>query len=145
MRRRSKNRPESRRLRWRPGRQSRATPAKKEKRERKRSLRPKKRSHYSKKVKVHHDDVVYGYDFDDGDEISMNQIIGEMGEVVVVGKVIRLEERLLRSGKTIMIFDLTDFTDTITVKMFIKPEMLDEVREFLRMGAFVKAQGDYQH
>ena len=117
-----------------------AAPAKKEKEEEAKPA-PKKRSHYSKKVKVHHDDVVYGYDFDDGDEISMNQIIGEMGEVVVVGKVIRLEERLLRSGKTIMIFDLTDFTDTITVKMFIKPEMLDEVREFLRMGAFLKLKG----
>ena len=117
-----------------------AAPAKKEKEEEAKPA-PKKRSHYSKKVKVHHDDVVYGYDFDDGDEISMNQIIGEMGEVVVVGKVIRLEERLLRSGKTIMIFDLTDFTDTITVKMFIKPEMLDEVKEFLRMGAFLKLKG----
>ena len=117
-----------------------AAPAKKEKEEEAKPA-PKKRSHYSKKVKVHHDDVVYGYDFDDGDEISMNQIIGEMGEVVVVGKVIRLEERLLRSGKTIMIFDLTDFTDTITVKMFIKPEMLDEVREFLIMGAFLKLKG----
>ena len=117
-----------------------AAPAKKEKEEEAKHA-PKKRSHYSKKVKVHHDDVVYGYDFDDGDEISMNQIIGEMGEVVVVGKVIRLEERLLRSGKTIMIFDLTDFTDTITVKMFIKPEMLDEVKEFLRMGTFLKLKG----
>ena len=117
-----------------------AAPAKKEKEEEAKPA-PKKRSHYSKKVKVHHDDVVYGYDFDDGDEISMNQIIGEMGEVVVVGKVIRLEERLLRSGKTIMIFDLTDFTDTITVKMFIKPEMLDEVKEFLRMGTFLKLKG----
>ena len=117
-----------------------AAPAKKEKEEEAKPA-PKKRSHYSKKVKVHHDDVVYGYDFDDGDEISMNQIIGEMGEVVVVGKVIRLEERLLRSGKTIMIFDLTDFTDTITVKMFIKPEMLDEVRKFLIMGAFLKLKG----
>ena len=117
-----------------------AAPAKKEKEEEAKPA-PKRRSHYSKKVKVHHDDVVYGYDFDDGDEISMNQIIGEMGEVVVVGKVIRLEERLLRSGKTIMIFDLTDFTDTITVKMFIKPEMLDEVKEFLRMGTFLKLKG----
>ena len=117
-----------------------AAPVKKEKEEEAKPT-PKKRSHYSKKVKVHHDDVLYGYDFDDGDEISMNQIIGEMGEVVVVGKVIRLEERLLRSGKTIMIFDLTDFTDTITVKMFIKPEMLDEVKEFLKMGAFLKLKG----
>ncbi len=102
---------------------------------------PKRRSHYNRKVKVHHDDVLYGYDFDDGDEITLNQVIGEMGEVVVCGKVIRLEERVLRSGKSIMIFDLTDFTDTITVKMFVKPEMLLEVRDFLKEGVFLKVKG----
>ncbi len=101
----------------------------------------KKNSHYSRKVKVHHDDVVFGYDFDDGDEVPMNQIIGEMGEVVVCGRVIRLEERELRSGKTIMIFDITDFTDTITVKLFLKPEQLSEVRDTLKKGAFFKVKG----
>ncbi len=101
----------------------------------------RKNSHYSRKVKVHHDDVLYGYDFDDGDETPMDQIIGEIGETVVCGKVIRVEEKPLKSGKTIMIFDLTDFTDTITVKMFVKPELLGEVKDFLKNGVFLKVKG----
>ncbi len=101
----------------------------------------RKNSHYSRKVKVHHDDVLYGYDFDDGEETPLDQIIGEIGETVVCGKVIRKEEKPLKSGKTIMIFDVTDFTDTITVKMFIKPELLEEVQGFLKVGAFLKIKG----
>ena len=42
----------------------------------------------------------------------------KIGEVVIRGKVIRAEKRELRSGNKLMIFDLTDFTDSITVKMF---------------------------
>ena len=102
---------------------------------------PKRNSHYSRKVRVHHDDVLFGYDFDDGEEVPLDQIVGEMGEVVVCGQVIRLEEKELRSGKTIMIFDITDFTDTITVKMFAKPEMLPEIRSFLKKGVFLKIKG----
>ena len=89
--------------------------------------------------------MLFGYDFDDGDALSQSQIVGEMGEVVVCGQVIRLEEKELRSGKTIMIFDITDFTDTITVKMFAKPEMLPEIRSFLKKGGFSEDQGHHEH
>ncbi|MCD2491620.1 PolC-type DNA polymerase III [Lacrimispora sp. NSJ-141] len=101
----------------------------------------KKGGYFGRRSKMRHDDVLFGYDFDDGEEVSLDQVIGEMGEVVICGKVLRLEERELRSGKTIMIFDVTDFTDTITVKMFIKPEMLGEVRGFLKTGIFLKIKG----
>ncbi|MBR1812696.1 MAG: PolC-type DNA polymerase III [Lachnospiraceae bacterium] len=91
--------------------------------------------------KVHHDDVLYGFDFDE-EPIPMKEILSEMGEVVVCGQVITLEERTLKTGTTLMIFNMTDFTDSITVKMFVKPERLEEVREFLHPQRFLKIKGN---
>ena len=51
------------------------------------------------------------------------------------------ESRELRSGKFILTFDITDFTDTITAKMFIRPEIFDEVKNVIQKGMFLKIKG----
>ena len=38
----------------------------------------------------------------------------------------KVEEREIRNERTIMMFDITDFTDTITVKIFVRNEQLPE-------------------
>lgn len=43
--------------------------------------------------------------------------------------------------RTILMFDLTDFTDTITVKMFIANAQLPEVKEYIKKGNFIKVKG----
>ena len=48
------------------------------------------------------------------------------------------ESRELRSGKFILTFDITDFTDTIRAKMFIRPEIFDEVKNVIQKGMFLK-------
>ena len=66
-------------------------------------------------------DVIYGKDFED-EAMPIVDIIGEMGEVTVRGQIIALDTREIRNEKTIVIFDVTDFTDTISVKLFLQPE-----------------------
>ncbi|MEG7530328.1 MAG: PolC-type DNA polymerase III, partial [Hungatella sp.] len=73
--------------------------------------------------------------------IDIRQIAGEMGEVTVKGKIINTDSRLLGSGKTIVIFDLTDFTDTITVKIFAKEEALEDINLAVVKGQFIKLKG----
>ncbi|MEG0565176.1 MAG: PHP domain-containing protein, partial [Hungatella sp.] len=85
-------------------------------------------------------DVLYGRDFED-EFIDIRQIAGEMGEVTVKGKIINTDSRLLGSGKTIVIFDLTDFTDTITVKIFAKEEALEDINLAVVKGQFIKLKG----
>ena len=85
-------------------------------------------------------DVLYGRDFDD-DFIPIDAIEGEMGEVTLRGKILTSESRELRSGKFILTFDVTDFTDTITVKMFVRPELFDEVKAVLPVGSFIRIKG----
>ncbi len=85
-------------------------------------------------------DVLYGRDFD-GEIIEIEKIDGEIGEVSVRGKILTVDSRELRSGKTIMIFDVTDFTDTITVKMFAKEEQLDDLKAAVVQGSFIRIKG----
>ncbi len=48
-------------------------------------------------------DVLYGRDFDE-EAIPIEEIIGEMGEVVIRGKIIAMDQREIRNERTILIF-----------------------------------------
>ncbi|MBS6735948.1 MAG: PolC-type DNA polymerase III [Clostridiales bacterium] len=85
-------------------------------------------------------DVIYGRDFDE-DAIPIDSIAGEMGEVVIRGKVTSVEAREIRNEKTIYMFNVTDFTDTITVKMFLHNEQVPEIKGSIKAGAFLKLKG----
>lgn len=85
-------------------------------------------------------DVLYGRDFEE-EAIPIEDIIGEMGEVVIRGKIIAMDQREIKNERTILIFDVTDFTDTMTIKIFTLNEQLAEVTEGIKTGAFVKIKG----
>ena len=84
--------------------------------------------------------LIYGRDFDD-ETIELVQVVGEMGEIAFRGQVTHLEAREIKNEKTILIFTVTDFTDSITVKIFAKNEQLPELLGELREGAFLKIKG----
>ena len=85
-------------------------------------------------------DVIYGRDFEE-EAMPIEDIIGEMGEVVIRGKVIRKDKREIKNERSILIYDITDFTDTMTVKFFVRNEQVDEITSVMKEGAFVKLKG----
>ena len=85
-------------------------------------------------------DVLYGYDVE-GEIVPMDQILDEMGEITIRGKVLSVEEREIRNEKTIVSFFITDFTDTMKCKMFCPNEELPNIREGVRKGAFLLVRG----
>ena len=85
-------------------------------------------------------DVLYGRDFE-GETMEIHEIAGEIGEVVLRGKIIRMEKRELRSGSKMMIFDITDFTDSITIKMFLREDQEADADEAIKQGKFIKLKG----
>ncbi len=92
--------------------------------------------------KENNPDVLYGRDFDDEEEIVAIASIGEeVGETAIRGQIIELDKREIRGEKTIVMFDVTDFTDSITVKMFTKNEFLDDILAVIKKGAFIKIKG----
>ncbi len=96
----------------------------------------KKENTYVKK-KIIDPDIFYGRPFE-GDETPISEINDEIGEVVVRGKIIQMETREIRNEKTIIIFAVTDFTDSITAKVFTKNEFLPQVLSNLEVGKFVR-------
>ncbi len=85
-------------------------------------------------------DVLFGRDFDD-EHMDIEQIVGEIGEVAVRGKILSVDTREIRNEKTIILFTITDFTDTIMVKMFAKNEDVPEITAGVKKGAFLKIKG----
>lgn len=85
-------------------------------------------------------DVLYGRDFEE-EFIKIEEIEGEIGEVIIRGKILTKESRLLRSGKTLIIFNLSDFTDTITVKVFVNEDMAGELDKAIAVKSFIKLKG----
>ena len=86
-------------------------------------------------------DVVYGRDFE-GESISISELQEGFGEVIVRGRILSLEKRELRNGqKFIVIFSITDFTDTINGKLFIDSEFVDEMLKDFKAGEFYTVKG----
>ena len=85
-------------------------------------------------------DVIYGRDFE-GETVPLEAVTGEMGEVIIRGQVMDVEAREIRNEKTILICPVTDFTDSIVVKMFLRNEQVPEIREEIKKGAFLKLKG----
>ena len=85
-------------------------------------------------------DVLYGRDFEE-EAMKIEELIGEMGEVVIRGKILDFDTREIKNEKTILIFNVTDFTDTITVKMFARNDQVKEITSGVKVGAFVKIKG----
>ena len=85
-------------------------------------------------------DVIYGRDFEE-EAVPIEEIIGDMGEIVIRGKIIRYDSREIKNEKTILMFDVTDFTDTMTIKMFARNDQVKEITAEMKAGAFVKLKG----
>ncbi|MBQ9989742.1 MAG: PolC-type DNA polymerase III [Lachnospiraceae bacterium] len=106
-----------------------------------REERRKERSEFKRALKrSDHPDVIYGKDFEE-EAIPIADVIGEMGEVTIRGQIIALDTREIRNEKTIVIFDVTDFTDTMTIKLFCRNDQLEELLGEIKKGAFIKLKG----
>ncbi len=82
-------------------------------------------------------DVIYGSDFEE-EPITIDQIDAPIGEVVVNGQVQSIETREIRNERTIVIGTITDFTDTIAFKMFLKNDQVGEILPKIDTGNFIK-------
>ncbi|WP_125140484.1 PolC-type DNA polymerase III [Clostridium transplantifaecale] len=97
-----------------------------------------RRSGYGKKSD--NPDVLYGRDFDE-ESMEIEKIEGEIGEVVIRGKIFATDVRELRSGNSLFIFSISDFTDTISVKIFAREDSLEDLKNATKAGQFVRLKG----
>jgi len=85
--------------------------------------------------------LLYGKNTD-GDLTMMEDLEHLGGEVVVRGTIRSIEERETKTkSKLIWTILLTDFTDSIKVKMFLKPKEAADLRPVIQAGMHVKIKG----
>ena len=85
-------------------------------------------------------DVLYGRDFED-ESVEILKIGDEIGDVVIRGRVQSVDMREIRNERTIFMFTITDFTDTIGVKIFVQNAEVPELKDAIKKGAFIKVKG----
>lgn len=107
------------------------------------NYRGEKRDFTRKLRRSDNPDVLYGRDFEDN-FIPISEITEVVGEVTIRGKVFELDVRYIeKSGSTLFIFSVTDFTDSITAKLFVRGEgeELDRLKSEIKVGSFLKLRG----
>jgi DNA polymerase III subunit alpha, Gram-positive type len=101
----------------------------------------KKEFKFQKKSKASDDpNIIYGRDFEE-ELIPIEEIQGEMGEVTIKGKILAVDKKTIRNDKSIVIFQISDFTDTITIKIFCREDQIEVIDSNIKAGAFVKVKG----
>ncbi|KUO76143.1 MAG: DNA polymerase III subunit alpha [Clostridia bacterium BRH_c25] len=97
------------------------------------------------KAKERKDAVIMGRPFNDI-PISIATIAEDSGRVTIQGSIFNTEVKVLNNGKTIIIFNITDNTNSITAKIFIKEENdTAKLVENITNGRYVRIKGDIQY
>ncbi len=77
------------------------------------------------------------------DSVAMSSLMEETPNIVVEGQICYLETKELKTGRTLITFDLTDFTCTYPVKIFLPPQ--EKPPESIKEGSWFKVQGRLQY
>ncbi len=93
-------------------------------------------------------DVIYRADFE-GDPIPIKDVTDPIGEVIIRGQLLSYDEHQIGNERSVISLGITDFTDSMKVKLFLKNEELEEFRanvgakdlEKKKEGIFVKIKG----
>ncbi|WP_374004917.1 PolC-type DNA polymerase III [Bacillus velezensis] len=90
--------------------------------------------------------LVIGYQIKENEEIrTLDSIMDEERRITVQGFVFDAETRELKSGRTLCIFKITDYTNSILVKMFAREKEDAALMKTLKKGMWVKARGSIQN
>ncbi|MDD6796132.1 MAG: PolC-type DNA polymerase III [Clostridiaceae bacterium] len=120
---------------------SNSEPAPKEKQEAKNEGNKPKYQKQTYKREPKGENCIYGRNISI-DAMAIRDIDETSGYVAVAGEVFKTEIIETRTGKIILTFFITDYTSSITVKCFLKPNETEEVLENVKKGLYCKVRGE---
>ena len=77
--------------------------------------------------------------------VKIADLTADYGRVAIEGKVISIDSRELKNGKTLAQFNIYDGTSTITCKSFIEKDKVEKVMERLNNAKRLKIAGNAQY
>ncbi|ABR48830.1 DNA polymerase III, alpha subunit [Alkaliphilus metalliredigens QYMF] len=99
-------------------------------------------SNKGKRVTVVDDDsILIGRKFS-GEIIKLTDLKNELGTVIVEGEVFNLECRELKGGKKLLSLQITDYSNSITVKIFERKKQVKDLEELFHKGQYIRVKGD---
>ncbi len=98
---------------------------------------------YKAKKKGPDEGMLYGRQFE-GQSTPINEIIGDMKQVIICGMIFENDLTVTKNGFKILKISITDTTDSISVKLFLK-EGEDDLPGLLHPGLFVKVNGKVEY
>lgn len=89
--------------------------------------------------------IILGKQINDDTIVEIDEINEESGRVTIEGVIFHVENKQLNNGKRIINFYITDYTNSISCKLFLKEENnSQELEEKIKEGIYVRVKGDIQ-
>ena len=74
--------------------------------------------------------------------ILIDYITIESGNVIVEGEVFDVDYKIFNNNKGVITFNITDYSNSITVKVFETEENIQQIKTALSNRKFIKVKGD---
>lgn len=89
--------------------------------------------------------LTIGYTIKEDEVHKLVDIVDEERRIAVEGYIFFVETRELRSGRTLLTFKLTDYTNSMMVKMFSRDKEDASLFNHIKKGMWVRARGSIQN
>ncbi len=88
-------------------------------------------------------EIIMGKNFNDK-LMKMSEVTQDSGKVAISGDVANVAFKEIRGERFICTFDMSDYTSSVTVKLFVQKEDYDLRSEQIKDGLFFKVRGEAQ-
>ncbi|WP_142414361.1 PolC-type DNA polymerase III [Hathewaya massiliensis] len=77
--------------------------------------------------------------------IAISEVNLDLDKACIEGDLFKLEIKETKTGKILFVFNLTDYTSSITLKCFPNKNSIDKMKEELKVGEHYKIKGDIRY
>ena len=93
---------------------------------------------------VKNEKVIMGRDITEDTITKVENVAADEPRICIDGQIITMDTRELKSGKTLLMVDVSDKTSTITCKAFLSEKQKDMILPKLKAGKYIKVSGRSQ-
>lgn len=80
-----------------------------------------------------------------GKNVKIKELHENSRDVVIEGTVFRTDSRAVKNGRSLAFIYMTDYTDSVCVKMFVTTQKQEDLDEYIKTGTFIRVQGDCEY